>query len=177
MASLKTVGMRSSTRAKMAGGLLILAFGFAIGCNKSGPPAAIQQQASHGDSQSAPNPVSASEPASDSDAIRAAISEHLRSAGGINMAAMDMSVDSIAINGDQAQADATFRVKQGGATMKMTYFLNRHANGWLVIKNQPADGQFVHPPLDMTHSGSAPSPADPSFPNFREYLKQHPPSK
>ena len=91
------------------------------------------------------------------------------------MSAMDMSVDSVRINGDQAQADAVFRVKQGGASMKMTYLLTRHANGWLVVKNQPADGQFVHPPMDKAHSGSAPPPADPSFPNFHDYLKQHPP--
>lgn len=98
---------------------------------------------------------------SDKDAITRAVEDHVRNNKGINLAAMDMSVDSVQVNGDQAQASATFRLKQGGTSMAMTYSLTRHANGWLVLSDQPADGEFVHPPTDKVHSGLG-NPANPA---------------
>jgi len=130
----------------------------------------------NGASQSPASAVSQS----DRDAITAAIQKHLADDKTINMAAMDMSVDSIAINGDQAHADASFRLKQGGTGMMMTYFLERHANGWLVMRSQPADGQFVHPPMDKIHSGAASSPSaspDSSMPDVSDIFKNRTPQK
>jgi hypothetical protein len=112
---------------------------------------------------------------SDSDAIRAAIEDHLRNDHNINMAAMDVSIDSVSINGDQAQANAAFHLKQGGTGMAMTYFLERHTNGWLVMRSQSSDGQFVHPPTDTVHSGTATSPAAPAMPDVSNFLKNHAP--
>jgi hypothetical protein len=72
------------------------------------------------------------------------------------MAMMNMNLTDVSINRDQAQANAEFRLKQGGTSMLMTYFLERHAGGWIVIRNQPGGGQFAHPPMDQTHTGPAP---------------------
>jgi len=90
------------------------------------------------------------------------------------MSAMDMSVDSVSVTGDQAQANATFRVKQGGTSMAMVYSLQRRGNGWLVVNGQPSDGQFVHPPMDKTHSGTSTNPSAPAMPDVHDFLKNHP---
>jgi hypothetical protein len=157
---------------------LILMAAFACGCNKASQPSpasgsAVAQGGAAGDADSA---AAAQTPTttSDSDAVRQAIEAHLRDNKGINMAAMDMAVSNVQVHGDQAQADAEFRLKQGGATMQMTYFLERHAGGWLVLRNQPGGGQFQHPPMDKTHSGAAANPATPSMPDVGAFLKNHP---
>ena len=113
---------------------------------------------------------------SDADAVRAAIEDHLRNDHGINMSAMEMTVDSVGVKGDQAQANAAFHLKQGGTGMTMTYFLERHADGWLVMRSQPGDGQFVHPPMDKNHSGMATNAAapPPGMPDITDFLKNHP---
>jgi len=100
--------------------------------------------------------------------------DHVRNDHGVNMSAMDMSVDSVNVSGDQAQANATFRVKQGGATMAMVYSLQRHGKGWLVVNGHPSDGQFVHPPMDKTHSGMSANPSAPGMPDVDKFLKTHP---
>ena len=136
-------------------------------CQRSG------ERAANAAANTAAQPASGS----DADAIRAAIEDHLRNDRGINMSVMDMSVDSVSVNGDHAQANAAFHLKQGGTGMTMTYFLERHANGWLVMRNQPAGGQFVHPPMDKVHSGmsgnTAPPPAS-GMPDVTDFLKNHP---
>ena len=69
-----------------------------------------------------------------------------------------------------------FRLKQGGTGMVMTYFLQRHGNGWLVMRSQPSDGQFVHPPMDKMHSGAAANPSSPagsSVPDVSDFLRKH----
>jgi len=158
---------------------LALAATFAMGCSKTGQP-----------TQAPPSPTSAPsgnstsltpEPApgvpalgTDADLIRQAVEEHVRNDHGINMSAMDMSVDSVNVNGDQAQANATFRVKQGGTSMAMVYSLQRHGNAWLVVNGQPSDGQFVHPPMDKTHSGTSANPSAPAMPDVHDFLKNHP---
>jgi hypothetical protein len=87
---------------------------------------------------------------------------------------MDMSVDSVNFNGDQAQANVTFRVKQGGSSMEMIYWLGRQGGVWQVAKSQPADGQFVHPPIDPTHPSASPNPTVPAMPDVQEFLNDHP---
>lgn len=85
---------------------------------------------------------------SDQDAIRASVAQHLKSNGTLNMAAMDMDFTQVAINGDSAQAQVVFRLKQGGATMQVAYNLKRQDGAWTVLKSQPAGGQFEHPAMD-----------------------------
>lgn len=112
----------------------------------------------------------------DEAAIRAAIERHLKENSGINMSAMDMALDSVSMQGDQAQANVTFRLKQGGTTMQMSYFLSRHAKDWLVMRSQPGGGQFAHPPLDKTHSGMAENSQPAGSPNLRQFYKSGSPA-
>jgi len=166
------------TRRRAVTWIGLAAFLLAGGCNKeatsSSGAANPPPVAESGAPQSSASPVSQS----DRDAITEAIQKHLADNKGINMAAMDVTLDSISINGDQAYADAAFRLKQGGTGMKMTYFLQRNANGWLVMRSQPGgDGQFVHPPMDKVHSGMASgstgATGDPT-PDITDFLKNHP---
>jgi hypothetical protein len=108
---------------------------------------------------------------SDRDLVRQAVENHVQNDRHINLSAMDMSVDRVDVKGHRAQANVTFRARQGGATMAMIYLLERQGNGWQVVNSQPADGQFVHPPIDQASPGIA--PAHP-VPDVQEFLKSHP---
>jgi hypothetical protein len=112
----------------------------------------------------------------DEAAIRESIQKHLSGLGSINMAAMDTDIKQVTVNGDNAQADVEFRLKQGGATMQMTYALERHAGAWIVLKSQPAGGQFEHPPMDKTHSTMPAAAAGADPPNIHDLLKAAPPA-
>jgi hypothetical protein len=157
--------------------LVIVAIVSTMGCNsndKSGPVPATPPQS---DLPSATS-LSAGLPASaaDSDSVRRAVEDHLRTNQGINMSAMDLTIDSVSVDGDHAQAKATFRVKGGGAAMAMVYSLERHKDGWIVLKSQPGNGEFVHPPMDKVHSGSvsgAPASQASGTPDVTEFLKNH----
>jgi len=165
--------------------LLILAALSAVGCNRNEQPAPVSAAPPQtAPASSAPNPAPATvtgAPASASDTalVTQAVQEHLRGNKGINMSAMDMTVDSVTIDGDRAQANATFKVKGGGATMAMVYSLERHGNGWLVLKSQPSNGEFVHPPMDKIHSGAAApnAPSGSSTPSVTDFLKNQPSTK
>jgi hypothetical protein len=157
--------------------LIGLAWAFAGGCSKTstnpgGNPAATST-ANSSPATSATGDMPAQ---SDRDAIAGAIRKHLASNSTINMAVMDMDVSQVNVNGEQAQANADFRLKQGGTSMQMTYFLERHAGSWIILRSQPAGGQFAHPPLDKAHSGTASDPAHPAIPNIHEFFKNAPPA-
>lgn len=160
--------------------LIIFVAVFTNGCSKNEPavpvsgatppsaPAAVAPASSTG------TPASAR----DSELIRQAVEGHLRTNKGINMSAMDMIVDSVTVDGDHAQANATFRVKGGGAAMAMVYSLERSGDGWVVGKSQPSNGDFVHPPMDKTHSGAgATAPPTSGTPDVTDFLKNQPPPK
>ncbi|HEX4002649.1 MAG TPA: hypothetical protein VHX36_08375 [Candidatus Acidoferrales bacterium] len=145
----------------------------ASGCSKAAPPAAEPNEPIN------QSPAAdAGQPASggDADAIRAAIEAHVRGDRSVNMDMMEMSVDSVSVNGDTAHAEAAFHLKQGGTGMAMTYFLEKQAGGWVVTRSQPSDGQFVHPPTDGTHSGMQPNAGDPALPDLTDFLKKQPPN-
>jgi hypothetical protein len=169
--------VRMNTRILMT---VLLAAISISGCSQKGQTAPPNVTTTASDPASAAPTSAASSAAQlasrgDADAIRAAIEDHLRNDHGINMSVMNMSIDSVNVNGDQAQANAAFHLKQGGTGMTMTYFLERHANGWLVMRNQPAGGQFVHPPMDKVHSGMSGSAAPPEseVPDVTDFLKNH----
>jgi len=155
------------------------------GCNKgASSPASVAPPSGPTNaevSSAQPSPSAASTNKPDEDAIREAVRQHLAGNHGINMSAMNMDITQISINGDQAQADVEFRLKQGGTTMNMSYGLIRHAGGWLVTKSQPGGGQFAHPPMDKDHvmgaSGAAPAAsADgaPAMPDVHDFFKNNP---
>jgi hypothetical protein len=161
--------------------LFVLAAVSAVGCNKAQqrPPASTTTP------QTAPNRLAAASedapmvgtPASaaDTELVKQTVQDHLRNNKGINMSAMDLTVESVTIDGDHAQANATFKVKGGGATMAMIYSLERHGSGWLVLKSQPSNGEFVHPPMDKIHpgGGTSASPAS-GAPDVTDFLKSRP---
>lgn len=153
-------------------------FVMAIGCGKNNQavsPSDNQATAS-ASSSSSPNPSGVS--SSDADGIRAAIEDHLRGNRGLNMDAMEMVVDSVAVNGDHAQAHASFHVKNGGATgMTMQYLLERHGNGWIVTSGQPADGNTQFPPQGAARPGANSTQANPSMPDVQSFFKDHPAPK
>lgn len=154
---------------------VLVAFG-ASGCSKANQPATSSGAAPIDTSSSgvAPSAIpQASGP--DADAIRSAIEQHVRNDRSINMGVMDMTVDAVNVTGDQAQAEAAFRLKQGGTGMAMTYFLQRQASGWVVTRSQPSDGQFVHPPTGGAPSGMAPDSGASGMPDVTDFLKNHPP--
>lgn len=147
---------------------LILVFTCA-GCNKS----ATSSSTPPGANSTSGAPSGSNAPAaSDRDAIAEAIRQHLSNNKSINMAVMDMNLTDVSINGDQAQANAEFRLKQGGTSMRMTYSLERHGGGWIVVRNQPGGGQFAHPPMDPTHSGAATGPAQMPMPDVNSYFNK-----
>jgi len=162
--------MRSRFKIALPGLLALMAIG--CGRNEQSTVPAVPSNAAASGSPSASSGAPASE--TDASLIRQAVEDHVRTDRGINMSAMDMSIDSVSVAGEQAQANATFRVKQGGATMAMVYSLERHGNGWLVTKSQPAGGQFVHPPMDKTHTGTPPNGSAPAMPDMQSFFKSHP---
>jgi hypothetical protein len=89
---------------------------------------------------------------SDQDSIRAGIQQHLSQNSSLNMAAMDVDVKQVSVNGDRAQADVEFRLKQGGAIMQVSYALVRAEGAWRVLKSWPTGGQIEHPPMDDVHA-------------------------
>ena len=111
--------------------------------------------------------------ASDKDAIRAGILQHLTAIGTLNMSAMDMDIRSVSVNGNQAHADVEFRPKTGapqGAGMQVAYNLEKRDGAWVVLKTQPMGGMIQHPdPSQNPHQNQAVHSG--SLPNFSEVLK------
>jgi len=108
---------------------------------------------------------------SDDEAIRAAIRQHLEKSSNLNLAAMETDFQQITVQGDHAQAQVLFRTKQDGASMQMTYSLERQNGEWTVLKGSPSGGQMQHPPTDGSHA--APGPGEASG---AEFPHLHPPS-
>lgn len=104
--------------------------------------------------------------ASDNDAIRAGILQHLTSIGTLNMTAMDMDIRSVSINGNLAHAEVEFRPKSGGAPgtgMQVGYNLEKRDGAWVVLKTQAVGGMIQHPDPNQNphqnqdvHSGGLP---------------------
>lgn len=87
-------------------------------------------------------------------AIQAALQAHVSHQGNLNLAAMDMTVENVSVNGDRAQAHVQFRLRDNNVTMEMLYDLEEHDGSWIVTHSQPSGGQFSHPPMDQAHSVS-----------------------
>jgi hypothetical protein len=110
--------------------------------------------------------------ASDNDAVRAGIMQHLNGVGTLNMRAMEMDIRSVSVTGNQAHAEVEFRAKTGappGAGMQVTYNLEKRNGAWVVLKSQPAGGMIQHPdPSKNPHQN--PDMRSGNLPNFRDIL-------
>jgi hypothetical protein len=81
--------------------------------------------------------------ASDKDAIRAGILQHLTSIGTLNMSAMEMDTRSVAVTDNQAHAEVEFRPRNSGPPgggIEVAYDLEKRGDAWVVLKSQPPAG-------------------------------------
>ncbi len=109
----------------------------------------------------------------DSAAIRAGITEHLRTLNTLNLNAMDMKVTKVTINRNQADAEVEFVPKSGappGAGMQVSYSLQKRDGQWVVTKRNSLGGGIAHP------QGGANAPQEPQgpvhgMPNFQDLLQ------
>jgi hypothetical protein len=153
------------------------------GCKSSQPSASANNSMSASTADSGGSAIpqvggSSQVSPADADGIRAAIENHLRGNHNLNVGAMEMTVDSIAINGDQAQAHTSFRMKNNGSTgMTMQYFLQRSGSGWVVTNGQPADGNTTLPPSTSAPSANSGQASQGALPDVDAFLKDHPASK
>jgi hypothetical protein len=110
--------------------------------------------------------------ASDNNAIRAGILQHLNGVGTLNMSAMEMDIRTVSVDGNQAHAEVSFRPKTGappGAGMQVGYNLEKRDGAWVVLKSQPAGGMIQHPdPGANPHQN--PDTHSSSLPNFSDVL-------
>jgi hypothetical protein len=124
--------------------------------------------------------VGCSKPVNDSDAIRSGINEHLNSLKTLNLSAMDMSIQNVSIQGDQAQAQVEFRPKAGapqGAGMQVSYKLEKHDGKWMVQNTQPAGGAIEHPAPGQNPHQNAAAPASTALPDFRNLVNSGSPGQ
>ena len=84
----------------------------------------------------------------DKEAIRSGIIKYLGSLNTLNVSAMDINITEASVNGNQAQAQVEIRLKNSppdGASMKLSYNLEKRGEEWAVVKSQPAGGTMQHP--------------------------------
>lgn len=109
----------------------------------------------------------------DKEAIRAGIINYLASLKTLNVNAMDVIVTQASVNGNQAQAQVEIRLKNGppdGASMKLSYNLEKRGEEWAVVKSQPAGGTMQHPAPGEMPPGAMP----PGHPNVNGSTGQAP---
>ncbi len=82
------------------------------------------------------------------DEIRAAIRTHLSHSGTLNLNAFDTDIKQVTIQGDKAEAQVEFRVKNGTGSMQLTYELEKRGGNWTVAQSRPVDSNFSHPALE-----------------------------
>jgi hypothetical protein len=101
--------------------------------------------------------------ASTDDEIRVAIEAHLAHKGTLNLQAFNTVVKQVTIQGDRAQAQVEFHVKNGPGMMQLTYALQKNGATWAVVESNPVNADFSHPSLDSSQSPAmgAPTGADP----------------
>jgi hypothetical protein len=110
----------------------------------------------------------------DAEAIQAAIRQHLTTIGTLNLQAMDMDFTKISVQNNQASADVSFRPKTGapaGATMQVSYQLEKQDGNWKVIKKSVPGGMIEHPDSNANpHGQAAAGPVHGKLPNFQDVL-------
>ncbi len=68
-------------------------------------------------------------------AVRAAIQDHLVHQGNLNLQAFDTDVKKVTVQGDHAQAEVEFRLKNGPGAMQLNYSLEKHDGAWSVTSS------------------------------------------
>ena len=96
--------------------------------------------------------------ASTENEIRVAIEAHLSHKGTLNLQAFDTVVKQVTVQGDRAQAQVEFHVKNGPGMMQLTYALQKTGENWAVIESNPVNADFSHPSLDPSQAPAAGAP-------------------
>jgi hypothetical protein len=91
--------------------------------------------------------------------IRIAIEAHLAHKGTLNLQAFDTVVKQVTMQGDRAQAQVEFHVKNGPGMMQLTYALERSGGNWAVVESNPVGADFSHPSLDPSQSPATAAPS------------------
>ena len=91
--------------------------------------------------------------------IRIAIEAHLAKKGTLNLKAFDTVVKQVTLQGDHAQAQVEFHVKNGPGMMQLTYELQKTGGVWSVVESNPVNTDFSHPSLDSKESPTGGGPA------------------
>jgi hypothetical protein len=86
--------------------------------------------------------------------IRTVIQARVASNGNLNAQAFDTVVNSVTVNGDHAQAQVDFRLKNGPGVMQLNYQIEKRDGSWVVTDSNPIGAGASHPPVDQ---GQAPS--------------------
>jgi hypothetical protein len=94
---------------------------------------------------------SQTQPAEDS--VRAAIQDHLAHQGNLNLQAFDTDVKKVTVQGDHAQAEVEFRLRNGPGAMQLNYSLEKHDGAWSVT-NSDVGSNSSHPAPNQSHDGS-----------------------
>jgi hypothetical protein len=131
-----------------------------LGCQQHANPVAVA-------------PAVTSADASPNDAIRTAIQAHLAHNGNLSLNSFDTEVKQVNFDGDHAQAQVEFHVKNGPGTMQLTYALAKRDGAWSVVESTPASSNFSHPPLDKSQVPTAGGPPGGSSDVFRALDKVH----
>ena len=135
---------------------LLLAASLLAGCSNSGAPSAASPVGTA--------PVQSAAEQTPEAAIRTAIQAHLAHKGTLNLQAFQTEVKQVTIQGDRAQAEVEYRVKDGPGSMQLTYALEKRDNAWSVVESVPVGSNFSHPSLDQAQAPPTAGPMAPASP-------------
>ncbi|HXB68728.1 MAG TPA: hypothetical protein VNY05_10810 [Candidatus Acidoferrales bacterium] len=97
------------------------------------------------------------------DAVRQGVLDHLTQAG-LNMAGMDVTLNSVQFNGNQADASVSIAAKGANAAqgMQMKYHLEQKDDKWVVVGRQDSShGGGAMAPGAVNPGGAVPGGANP----------------
>jgi hypothetical protein len=100
-------------------------------------------------------PAVTSSDATPNDAVRTAIQAHLAHNGNLSLKSFETDVKQVTFDGDHAQAQVEFHVKNGPGTMQLTYALAKRDGAWSVVESTPSSSNFSHPALDKSRAPAA----------------------
>jgi hypothetical protein len=129
---------------------LLLAALLAAGCSK--PSRAAAQEAS----------------------IREAIQTRLAKNANLNMQAFQTEVKKVSVQGDHAQADVEFHLKDGPGVMQLSYTLEKRGNAWEVVNSSPGGEDASHSMPGQSPGGGA-GAVDPASDPMRFFKNAAPP--
>ena len=97
-------------------------------------------------------PAVTSADTSPNDAVRIAIQAHLAHNGNLSLKSFETDVKQVIFDGDHAQAQVEFHVKNGPGTMQLTYALAKRDGAWSVVESTPSSSNFSNPALDKSQA-------------------------